>query len=125
MKRTLFNKGTAKRAINNISNVVKKGYNYAIPILGVILLSYEMTDKLKMIRYNVGKVEYDDAVEAIMASNMWSDDKVKAVKFLKRDCESELYKATIDVVNSSMWSHDKVEVIQNMFDYEVIPEEES
>ena len=125
MKRTLFNKGTAKRAINNISNVVKKGYNYAIPILGVTLLSYEMTDKLKMIRYNVGKVEYDDAVEAIMASNMWSDDKVKAVKFLKRDCESKLYKATIDVVNSSMWSHDKVEVIQNMFDYEVIPEEES
>lgn len=103
-----------KERVDAIVEVGRKGLNYAIPILGVVLFSGTAVNKLDMMRYNTGTVKYDDAVRAIMNSSMWSEDKSKAVAMLRIDGGSEFYKAIIDIAKSSMWSNDKLKTIQDM-----------
>ena len=60
-------------------------------------------------------VRYDDAVNAIMHSGMYSHDKADAVAVLKRDGDVEFYKAIVHIAKSSgMYSHDKVDMIKRM-----------
>lgn len=61
---------------------------------------------------NSGITGYDDAVNAIMKSGMFSHDKAKAVAELKRNGNSTFYKAIIHIAkDSSMFSHDKANMI--------------
>lgn len=60
-------------------------------------------------------VGYDDAIGAIMKSDMYSHDKAYAVSALKRDGDSTFYKAIIHIAkDSSMYSHNKVDMIREM-----------
>lgn len=64
---------------------------------------------------NSGIAGYDDAVNAIMKSGMYSHDKARAVAELKRNESSTFYKAIIHIAkDSSMYSHDKVSMIAEM-----------
>lgn len=115
-----------KERLDAVTGVVKKVSEYAVPILGMVLFTNTVTDKLETMRYNIGVVKYDDAVRAIMNSSMWSEDKSKAVALLRKDGGSGFYKAVVNVVQSSMWSKDKLKTIQDMCkDDEVVSEEES
>jgi hypothetical protein len=56
---------------------------------------------------------YDDAVEAITRSKMYSHDKTDAVTALKRNEASSFYRAVIHIANDDdMYSHDKVRMIK-------------
>lgn len=103
-----------KERVDAVVEMGRKGLNYAIPILGVVLFSGTAANKLDVLRYNTGTVKYDDAVRAIMNSSMWSENKSKAVSMLRVDGGSDFYKAIIDVVKSSMWSEDKLKTIEDM-----------
>lgn len=59
-------------------------------------------------------VTYNDAMNAVMSSSLYSEDKVKVIHVLKPNYKSELYEAVIGVLESSLWSDDKVEVIIKM-----------
>lgn len=74
----------------------------AVAVTGLALIKMSETE------YNV---TYNDVVKVIMDSNMWTDDKVKAITALKLDAKSEQYLSIIKVVNSSMLSSDKTKLI--------------
>jgi hypothetical protein len=57
---------------------------------------------------------YDDAVKAIMDSDMYSHDKQSAVSALKLHGTAEFYKAIVYITNSGMYSHEKVESIKRL-----------
>lgn len=58
---------------------------------------------------------YNDAVKAIMNSNMFSSDKKAAVEALKRNETMDFYKAIISIANDSkMFSGDKASMIQEL-----------
>ena len=59
-------------------------------------------------------VTYNDAMNAVMNSSLWSEDKVKVIDVLKPNYKPELYEAVIGVLESSLWGEDKVEVIVKM-----------
>lgn len=103
-----------KERVDTIIEIGRKGLNYAIPILGVVLFSSTAVEKLDVMRYNTGAVKYDDAVRAIMRSSMFSEDKSKAVAVLRTDANPDFYRAVIDIVNSPMWSEDKLKTIDDM-----------
>lgn len=64
--------------------------------------------------YNV-PVGYNDAVDAIMDSTMFSGDKREAVSMLKRNESAEFYKAVVRVMNDSrMFSGDKLRMIKTL-----------
>lgn len=57
---------------------------------------------------------YSDVVVAIMESNMWSDDKAKAIAAIPMYALPELYEAVIEVVKSSMFSDYKLNTVLKM-----------
>ena len=58
---------------------------------------------------------YDDAIGAIMNSDMYSHDKAAAAGALKCDGTSDFYKAIIHIANSSdSYSHDKVSMVKEL-----------
>lgn len=58
---------------------------------------------------------YDDAVNAIMKSGMYSHDKASAVAALTRNGNSAFYEAIIHIAkDTSMYSHDKVNMIKEL-----------
>lgn len=58
---------------------------------------------------------YDDAIGAIMKSDMYSHDKASAAAALKRNGSSEFYRAIIHIAKDrSMYSHDKVNMIKQL-----------
>lgn len=59
-------------------------------------------------------VSYLDAVNAVMNSSLWSDNKVKIMNALKPNFKPEVYEAVVGIVNSSMWFDDKTETIIRM-----------
>lgn len=59
-------------------------------------------------------VGYNDAVDAIMDSAMFSGDKHKAISILKTDGSAEFYRAVVRVMKSSMFSGDKIKMIQTL-----------
>lgn len=64
--------------------------------------------------FDSGSASYSDAIQAIMKSDMWDNDKSKTVSILPKDASPELYKSVISVVRSDIWSSNKVSVIRNM-----------
>lgn len=108
-----INKVFTKKNLKPIGNFVKRTGAVIIPILGVALSSISVKDLLDMFRYN-SDAEYNDAVKAIMDSNMLGSDKAKMMEVLKREEDSEFYKAVISTVKSNMLGSTKVEIIKNM-----------
>lgn len=102
-----------KERLNAVGNFIKEGSKIVIPIMSYAVFSGAGHELLDKIRYS-GKVKYDDAVKAITNSNMMSSDKTKALVSLKKDGDSEFYRAVIDTVTSTMFSSDKVETILSM-----------
>ena len=72
-----------------------------------------VNDVIDMVRYK-GNVKYGDAVDVIMSSSMYSSDKNKALLALKKDKDSDYYRAVIRVVKSNMFSSDKIKTITDL-----------
>lgn len=108
-----LNKVFTKENLKPMVRFVKRTGAVIIPILGVALSSISVKDLLDMFRYN-GDADYNDAVNAIMDSNILGSDKAKMMDVLKRDEDSEFYKAIITTVRSNMLGSTKVEIIQSM-----------
>ena len=102
-----------KEHFNAIGNFVKESSRVVIPIVGYVAFSGAGQELLNKIRYS-GKIKYDDAVKAITNSNMMSSDKTKVLVSLKKDGDSEFYRAVINTVTSAMFSSDKVKTILSM-----------
>lgn len=110
---TMGDKLISTETKNTVANIVKGLKGVIIPVVGVILSSITISDLLNAVRY-CGNVGYDDAVKAIMNSNMMSSYKTKAVSAVKRDGTPDYYRAVISTVNSDMMSNYKIDVIRNM-----------
>lgn len=102
-----------KERLNAVGNFVRESSKVVIPIMGYAVFSGAGHELLNKIRYS-GKIKYDDAVKAITNSNMMSSDKTKVLVSLKKDGDSEFYRAVINTVTSTMFSSDKVETILSM-----------
>lgn len=102
---------------NTVANIAKGLKGVIVPVVGVILSSITISDLLNAVRY-CGNVGYDDAVKAIMNSNMMSSYKTEAVSAVKRDGTPDYYRAVISTVNSDMMSHYKIDAIRNMSETE-------
>ena len=59
-------------------------------------------------------VYYDDAVKAIMESNMLDSNKLKAVKALPRHETTVFYEAIISIIDSDMIGSNKAELIETL-----------
>ena len=103
-----------KENVEKIGVFAKKTANVVVPIASMVLFSDTARRKLYELRYISNKVNYDDAVKAIMTSSMWSNGKAEAIAVLKKNEEPSYYKAVIEVVRSSMFSDDKLKVIKEM-----------
>lgn len=95
------------------AKLAKKGCGIVLPIIGTVVCTDLVKDIYNDIRYS-GKVGYDDAVKAILGSNMYSTNKQDAISVLKMGESSEYYKAVIMTARSSMYSYDRYETIKNM-----------
>lgn len=96
-----------------LKNFAKNSYKVVIPVFGLVLSRISFSDIQKVLCVN-GPVGYNEAVDAIMHSSMWADDKTKAVSILKRGESSEYYRAMISIVKSSMWADDKIKAMNSI-----------
>lgn len=106
MKGINFNKET-------IGVAIKKGSKVAL-YCGTAILPYLLNVDKTAVKCTMGVVDYEDAIGAIMDSNMWSSDKVKLVDIVKRDGDATYYKSVINIANSRMFSSDKVSAIDKI-----------
>ena len=98
-----------KEAVGKIA----KGSFSVISFVAMGILSNLSADDVKSI-VRRGKVTYDDAVGAIMDSNLFNADKRRASDLLPHDGEIEMYKAVIQVVKSNLFSEEKVQTIESI-----------
>lgn len=80
-----MNKLVKKEHLKAVGNFLKQSGKVIVPILGVVL-----------------------------SSSMLGSDKARIMQVLKRDEDSEFYKAVIETVRSSMLGSTKVQIIENM-----------
>lgn len=102
-----------KNGLNKAWDVVKKGCKIVVPILVTVMCERSKNSLIDEIQYS-GNVKYDDAVNAISKSSMFSSDKRNAMQLVRRGETTEYYKAIISTVRSTMFSSDKVSAIKNM-----------
>lgn len=81
---------------------------------GLLVASPFIRDVIVSAKRNGVIANYGEAVNAIMESGMWSDDKQEAISVLKRYETNDFYRAVISIVNSNMWSSDKLEAIKGL-----------
>lgn len=97
---------------------IVKGIAEQLCEVGAYVLVYAVSSKVMTDIFNgdsFERVGYDDAVYAIMHSNMYSHDKSDAVAVLKRNENSAFYKAIVHIAkNSGTYSHDKLDMIQEL-----------
>ena len=78
----------------------------------VLAIAKEVGENPSVYR-NAVDADYNDAIAAIMDSDLFSSDKQLATMLLKRDGDVKYYKAVITIVNdTSMFASDKVETIK-------------
>ena len=80
-----------------------------ILVSGAILVLSCKTFNMNVEQHDIG---YNDAVEAIMNSTMFSRSRMEMIGLLKRDETSEYYKTVISIVESNSFSSEKVEMIK-------------
>lgn len=96
----------------NLKNIVGQ-------ICGAILCEILIVASSKAVEYindgYIRKVGYDEAIDAIMKSDMYSHEKCDAAAVLKRNEDAEFYRAVIHIIkDSKLYSHDKVCMIKNL-----------
>lgn len=92
---------------------VRKGAAWLTPIIIAGVVAYPKNEGSVEMRY-IGKLDYSDAIDAISKSTMYSLDKTKAIKLVKRDEKPEYYGAIASIVGSKMYSIDKVRSIEEL-----------
>lgn len=102
-----------QKKLDTIGKVVKKGCEIAGYAVSIALSYVSVRDMLDAVKYS-GEVDYGDAVDAIMSSDMLSSYKEKAVTVLKKGEDSQFYKAIIRVAKSDMMSSYKCDTIKKM-----------
>ena len=95
--------------LGKIGNGVVEGCKVAFCV-GLLALPYLSTSNTKSTTYT-SKVGYDDAVKAIVSSDMYSHDMSTVIETLKKVADTTYYGAVISIVNSNMYSHEKVKTI--------------
>lgn len=98
---------------DELMKCAKKAVEIAVYVGGIALSYVSVRDVIDGIKYS-GEVDYGDAVDAIMSSDMMSSYKEQAVTTLKKDESSQFYKAVIRVIKSDMMSSYKVDTIRKM-----------
>ena len=107
-------KGLNEEQLHNIGGYVKTGCKFAAYAVVAVLSCSSVTDEIfRKIRYT-GDVDYSDAVNAIMHSDMMSSYKRDAVEALPKDKDCKFYKSIIHVVSCDMMSSYKVDLIKRM-----------
>lgn len=101
-----------------IGNIVKVGGGVILYGLATVASKTSIKDIIDMVRYS-GDVDYSDAVNAIMGSDMFGSYKADAVELLKRDMSTTYYKAVITIVRSDMFGSYKVTAIKNLGEEEL------
>lgn len=97
--------------LTTIGNVFKKGCR--IVGYGIIAaVACSLSDTKQKSDSNNLNVYYSDAIRAINESNLWSNDKKKAIALLNKNGTPDYYKAIIEIVESTMWSNDILESIR-------------
>lgn len=98
----------------DVIGAIVKGAGNVLAFASVFVLPYlSKKDVGELARPN-SKAGYDDAIGAIMKSDMLSSDKAKAATIVPKVGGSDLYKAVIQVINSDMLSSDRIEVIERI-----------
>lgn len=69
------------------------------------------------VRY-YGKASYSDAINVILNSKMYSNDKTEVAAMIPKDKDADFYKSIINAARSNLYSGDKVMVIKNICDRE-------
>lgn len=79
----------------------------------ILMASNKIADNA--IGYCIRAIGYDEAIESITKSGMYSDDKCEAIKTLPRDAGADFYKAIIHIAKDSrLYSSDKVDLIKGL-----------
>lgn len=112
--KTILTSEKALKGLGTVKRIVSKGCEIAIPIIQVALVGKSVSDIADDLKLRCGSVGYDDAVKVISESGMYSGDKTKVILALKRNEETDFYRAVINTAKSSMYSSDKVKIILKM-----------
>ena len=82
-----------------------------LEVVGPVVVGQILLGKLSTSKY---VATYNNAIDIVMKSNIWSGDKVKIVSAIKTDANTEYYAAVIRIAKSSLVSTDKVNLILEM-----------
>ena len=105
-----------KDTLKTVGNYLKTGCKiaaYGVTTLLTYLSISDVKNYIRDVSVNVN-ADYADAVNAIMNSNMLSEDKKEAVQALSKEESASFYKAVVKIAGSNMWSEDKAETIMEM-----------
>lgn len=100
-----------KEAVGRFAKTGCKVVGYGLATVA----SYVSMKDIADVKNYFGKVNYSDAVRAIMNSSMYSSDKNRMIEVLRRDGNTEYYRTVISVVNSTMFSSDKIKTITTLY----------
>lgn len=99
--------------VGKVGHGIVEGCKVALCV-GLISLPYLSVGSSSRKYTTYERVNYGDAVEAIMSSDMYSHDKSKMVGLLKQNADSAYYSAVIAIVKSDMFSHEKIKSVENI-----------
>lgn len=107
-----MNKRQIMLMASRMGGYVKRGGAFVAPLLASIVFGkgekYIM-DKMAM----AGIKNYEDAVNAILSSNMFSTDKRQAIELISINEEAMYYKTIARIALSSVYSSEKVNMIND------------
>lgn len=99
--------------VGKVGHGIVEGCKVALCV-GLISLPYLSASSSSRKHTTYERVNYGDAVQAVMSSDMYSHDKSKVVGLLKQNADSAYYSAVIAIVKSDMFSHEKIKSVENI-----------
>lgn len=99
--------------VGKVGHGIVEGCKVALCV-GLISLPYLSASSNNRKSTTYERVNYGDAVRAVMSSDMYSHDKSKVVELLKQHADSAYYSAVIAIVKSDMYSHERIKSIENI-----------
>lgn len=109
----LLNNEIVKKGLHKTLEVVKTGVSIAAPFMITAALNGTTKRVQDKVRF-CGDVGYDDAVRAILESDMFSSSMDEALKLLQKGKDQEYYKSVIRVVESDTYSSTKMTMIKTI-----------
>ena len=107
----MFTEQTRTNVINNVKGLATETCKIAVPVLAALVLR-KCNNDISSVSKN--SIDYNDTIDAIMASTMYSETKREIIALIKPGCDSSFYSAVISVINSTMYSGTKLEMIKDM-----------